>query len=206
MITSLDPAWLAMAAVWVYWLGVLIMGIRARLQGVRSAGLIPSQTIERIMWLIWVPVIAGWIIFPWLTISRGESPWLMPQWALVGEVWLSLRWLAAAITWVCFGATVYCWRWMGRNWRVGVTEDDPTELITSGPFGRVRHPIYAISILMIWCTLLAAPSWPLLVSALLHTVLMNLKARNEERWMVNMHGETYIDYRRRTNRFIPAFR
>jgi hypothetical protein len=195
-----------MAAVWVYWLGVLIMGIRARLQGVRSAGLIPSQTIERIMWLIWVPVIAGWIIFPWLTISRGESPWLMPQWALVGEVWLSLRWLAAAITWVCFGATVYCWRWMGRNWRVGVTEDDPTELITSGPFGRVRHPIYAISILMIWCTLLAAPSWPLLVSALLHTVLMNLKARNEERWMVNMHGETYIDYRRRTNRFIPAFR
>lgn len=204
MTTSLDPALLATAAVWVYWLGVLIMGIRARLQGVRSAGLIPSQTIERIMWLVWVPVIAGWIIFPWLTVSRGESPWLMPQWALDGEVWLSLRWLAAAITWICFGTTVYCWRWMGKNWRVGVTADDPTELITGGPFSRVRHPIYSISILMIWCTLMAAPTWPLMIAALVHTLLMNLKARNEERWMVQAHGQTYREYRQRTNRFIPG--
>lgn len=206
MITSLDPAWLATLAVWVYWLGVLIMGIRARLQGARSAGLIPSQATERLMWVVWVPVIAGWIVFPWMTLTRDDAPWLMPGWAMEGSLLTALRWGAAGLAWACFAMTVYCWRWMGRNWRVGVTEDEPTELITSGPFSRVRHPIYAISILMIWCTLLAVPGWPLLISASLHTVLMNLKARNEERWMVTAHGEAYVEYRRRTNRFIPAFR
>lgn len=205
MTFSLDPALLALAAVWVYWMGVLFMGIRSRLQGIQSAGLIPSQTLERIMWLVWVPVIAGWIIFPWLTISRGDAPWMMPGWALEGSVWLGLRWLTAAMTWLCFAATVYCWRWMGKNWRVGVTQNDPTELITNGPFSRIRHPIYAISILMIWCTLVAAPSWPLLVVAVLHTVLMNLKARNEERWMVTSHGQAYLDYQVRSNRFFPGF-
>ena len=110
MTKSFDPAYLAMAAVWAYWLGVLFMGVRARLQGARSAGLIPSQALERVMWLVWVPVIASWIIFPWLTVSRGDAPWLMPQWALEEGVWLGLRWLSAALAWFCFGATVYCWR------------------------------------------------------------------------------------------------
>lgn len=180
------------------------MAVRARLQGARSAGLVPEQLRERLMWMVWVPVIAAWILFPWFTVTRDATPWLLPQLAVEGLFWPGLRWLAALLAWSCFAATVYCWRWMGRNWRVGVTSEDPTELITNGPFSRVRHPIYSISILMIWCTLAAAPSWPLLVAAVLHTFLMNFKARNEETWMVQLHGQAYMDYLGRVRRFFPG--
>ncbi|MBT8052288.1 MAG: isoprenylcysteine carboxylmethyltransferase family protein [Xanthomonadales bacterium] len=203
MDTGTGPVYLAMFAVWCYWLGVAVMGLRARLQGTRNAGLLPGQVLEKLMWIAWVPVIAGWILFPWFTLSLDDVPWQLPPVVLEGIFWPGLRWLAAAAAWLCFAATIFCWRWMGTNWRVAVTPDAPGELITGGPFSRVRHPIYALSITMIWCTSVAAPSWPLLVAALMHTILMNLKARNEEQWMLQAHGQAYSDYQRGTNRFLP---
>jgi len=198
------PTYLAISTVWAYWLGVLVMAVRARIKGAVSTGLVPKQTIERIMWIVWIPVITGWILIPWLSITQDDATWQLPQAALGAPLWLGLRWLAALTTLACFGATIVCWRWMGRNWRVGITTDEQTELITGGPFSRVRHPIYAISILMIMCTLVAVPVWPLLVTAVLHIILMNIKARNEERWMSELHGAAYAEYRKRAGRFFPV--
>ena len=197
------PVYLAMAAVWAYWLGVLFMAIRARLKGAASAGLVPKQAIEKIMWIVWVPVITGWILFPWLSVSRDGAAWQIPKFFLEDPLLLNLRWLAALMTVICLGATIYCWRWMGRNWRVGVTPDEQTELITGGPFRHVRHPIYSVSMLMMVCTLFAVPIWPLLVASMLHIILMNLKARNEETWMAQAHGQAYTDYRKQAGRFFP---
>jgi protein-S-isoprenylcysteine O-methyltransferase Ste14 len=39
--------------------------------------------------------------------------------------------------------------------------------------------------------------------ALVHVTLMNLKARNEERHLLAMHGESYASYLARTGRFLP---
>ena len=203
---GLGPVYLVMTAVWAYWVGVLVMAARARLKGASHSGLVPALAVEKIMWVLWLPVITGWILFPWLSITNDNAVWQLPQAARVELFWLTLRWLSAAMTWVCFGATIYCWRWMGQNWRVVVTTEERTELISDGPFSRVRHPIYSISILMMLCTLLALPIWPLAIAALLHIILMNLKARNEERWMARAHGQAYIDYRGKTNRFFPARR
>jgi len=36
-------------------------------------------------------------------------------------------------------------------------------------------------------------------------VLMNLKARNEERHLLSTHGEAYQGYLDRTGRFVPRF-
>ena len=204
--SGLGPVYLAMSAVWAYWIGVLVMALRARLQGVSGSGLVPALAVEKILWVFWLPVITSWILFPWLSITDDNAVWQLPQAARVEPFWLALRWLSAAMTWVCFGATIYCWRWMGQNWRVVVTTDDRTELISDGPFSRVRHPIYSISILMMLCTLLALPIWPLAIATLLHVILMNLKARNEERWMARAHGQAYVDYRGKTNRFFPGRR
>lgn len=206
MVTGQGPTYLAMLAVWCYWLGVLLMAVRARLTGAASAGLVPEQAVERLMWLVWVPVIAAWIVFPWLAATQDRSAWQIAGAALEQPFLLALRWLGAGVTAACLAATVYCWRWMGRNWRVGVTPDEKTELITGGPFRLARHPIYSLSMLMMTCTVVAVPIWPMLVAAVLHVVLMNLKARNEERWMVQAHGQSYLDYCARTGRFLPKRR
>lgn len=204
MASGQGPTYLALSAVWAYWLGVLVMAVQTRMKGAVSAGLVPSQAIERILWIIWIPVIAGWILIPWLSLTQDDAAWRLPVPALEDPLWLGLRWLSAFTTLACFGATIFCWRWMGRNWRVGVATDEQTDLITGGPFSRVRHPIYAISMVMMVCTLIAVPAWPLLVAAVLHIVLMNIKARNEEHWMSELHGQAYTEYRKRAGRFFPV--
>ena len=38
---------------------------------------------------------------------------------------------------------------MGKDWRMAVTDEPEQALITDGPYGRIRHPIYAFSILLV---------------------------------------------------------
>jgi len=102
-------------------------------------------------------------------------------------------------------ATIRCWRQMGRNWTMAVTRDEAKELITDGMFGRVRHPIYALSILLMICTVVVVPTWPVLLIAVVHIALMITKARNEERFLRDVHGARYADYCAATGRFMPPF-
>ncbi len=53
-------------------------------------------------------------------------------------------------------------------------------------------------------TAVVVANWPMLVTAVLHVVLMNLKAANEERYLKTRHGPAYADYSMRVGRFFPA--
>ena len=80
---------------------------------------------------------------------------------------------------------------------------DNTNLITDGLFRRIRHPIYAFSVLLMLCSAVILPSLPMLAVAAVHVLLMNIKARNEERHLLQSHGEAYARYLARTGRFFP---
>ena len=54
----------------------------------------------------------------------------------------------------------------------------------------------------------AVPGFPILVdtsNAAIHVVLVNVKARNEERHLLVSHGGVYARYIERTGRFVPRF-
>ena len=87
---------------------------------------------------------------------------------------------------------------------MGVSETQKTELITDGVFAYVRHPIYALSMLLMICSVIVVPTLPMLVIAVVHIVLMNIKAHNEERYLLKVHGEQYQRYLQRTSRFFPG--
>jgi protein-S-isoprenylcysteine O-methyltransferase Ste14 len=70
----------------------------------------------------------------------------------------------------------------------------------------VRHPIYALSILLMLCTVVVAPTMPVAVIALIHIVLMITKAHNEEKFLLALHGAPYRHYLDRTGRFFPRLR
>jgi protein-S-isoprenylcysteine O-methyltransferase Ste14 len=184
-----------------YWIGVGAMVVRVRRHARRNPGLVPEQSREKAMWLVWVPLVVLWIALPWLAISRGES-WLgLPAPAREGAL-LAVRWIAAVVAVGCFLATARCWQRMGDNWGMGVTSRETT-LITDGPFARIRHPIYAFSILLMLCSAVVLPTPPMIAIALIHVVLMVLKARNEEAHLASVHGDAYARYMARTGRFVP---
>ena len=78
------------------------------------------------------------------------------------------------------------------------------ELITTGVYAYVRNPVY--SAFMVVCTgvLLIYGNLVLLVWPIIYwgfmTVLMKL---TEEKWLENLYGKEYVQYRQRVNRCIP---
>lgn len=204
MIPSPDwPGIVLASTVCAYWSYVAAMSVRVRRRTRKMAGIVPSQPLEKAMWLIWVPLVLTWMTLPWLAVTRAEGHWAALP-AFARELpWAALRWAAALVGLACLRYSIRSWRRMGRNWRMAVAPGEETELVTSGPFARVRHPIYALSILLMLCTLAVVPTLPVLLMAALHIGMMVTKAHNEERFLSGLHGPAYADYCRRTGRFVP---
>lgn len=78
---------------------------------------------------------------------------------------------------------------------------DDASLVQDGIYARVRHPIYAGTVGLALGWALVTLSLPALVAALVLAVVLDLKARREEEWLVERYP-TYAEYRSRTHRFI----
>ena len=197
------PLLILAATVSAYWLGVGRMVVRVRHRTRHDVGLVPQQRTERLMWIVWVPLVVAWIALPWIALQRNDAPWGVP--IVDGAVYGALRWAAALVAIVCLAMTMRCWARMGEHWRMDIALDAKTELITDGPFRRIRHPIYAYQALLMVCSAVILPALPMLSLAVVHLVLVNVKARNEERHLLANHGDAYAQYVKRTGRFLPRF-
>ena len=183
----------ATTAVWIYWIIVGAMSWRVRRRTRRLAGVVPQQALERRLWLVWVPMVA---------LHAQAAPFAVPAWAREGP-YAAIRVVGALVAIGALVATIECWKRMGRNWRMAVTPGEKTELVTTGLYRSIRHPIYALSILLVAATAFVLPTWPMIAIALTNATLVNLKARNEERHLLGMHGDAYAAYLADTGRFLP---
>ena len=93
-----------------------------------------------------------------------------------------------------------------RGWQVLFAAAKSHTLATSGPYRYIRHPIYAFSILLMLCSVAIVPTLPMLVLAAIHIMMMNAKARSEERHLLAVHGDAYVRYLRTSGRFLPRHR
>jgi protein-S-isoprenylcysteine O-methyltransferase Ste14 len=197
------PGVLLVATIWAYWIGVGIMIRRVHRKSRRLGGLVPEQPIEKALWLVLVPVVVGWIVLPYLAIVR-RSPWLRTSaFALTQPEYATLRWVAAGCAVLCLLLTAWCWARMDANWSMAVSERLRGELIVDGLFAYVRHPIYALQVVLMVCSVIIVATPPMVAIGVIHALIMRVKARNEERHLLKMHGDAYAHYVRRTGRFVP---
>ena len=198
------PAAVLTATICAYWLCVGVMIVRVRRKTRKQPGVIPRQRLERWMWLVWVPLVAAWVTLPYLAATRSVPPWAVPDFARTPSL-TALRWTAAAIAIACLGLSIECWVRMGSRWRMAVVPGERTELVTSGLYAWIRHPIYVLSIALMIASAVIIPSAWMLAVAAIHLSLMLIKARNEEAFLHGVHGEVYARYCARTGRFFPRF-
>jgi protein-S-isoprenylcysteine O-methyltransferase Ste14 len=91
---------------------------------------------------------------------------------------------------------------IGRNWGTPMSQKDDPELVTSGPYHLVRHPIYS-GILIAGVGTAVALSWLWLIAVVLAGVYFVYSATVEERSMAKQFPETYPAYRRSTKMLVP---
>jgi protein-S-isoprenylcysteine O-methyltransferase Ste14 len=112
-------------------------------------------------------------------------------------------WIGAATTAGGLLFSVWARRHLGANWSQAVTVKEGHELITSGPYALVRHPIYTAGCVFVWAGALAHLS---LSSAALSLVILAgalTRMRLEERSLLQRYPE-YRDYAARTSRMVPG--
>ncbi len=78
-----------------------------------------------------------------------------------------------------------------------------TELVTTGVFRYVRHPLYGSLLLLAWGVFLKRPAWPGAGAALGATAFLAATARAEELENLRYFGAAYRAYMQRTRMFIP---
>jgi protein-S-isoprenylcysteine O-methyltransferase Ste14 len=114
--------------------------------------------------------------------------------------------------WVGFGAaltlgglllTVWARIHLGRNWSGVITIKEGHELISSGPYSVVRHPIYTGLLLAAFGQAVAEGQWFGLVGVAIIFLAFWRKLRIEERWMRRQFGSAYEAYSQRVSALIP---
>ena len=79
----------------------------------------------------------------------------------------------------------------------------PEHLVTEGPFGITRNPIYlADTLLLIGVGLVSGITWFLPVALIAASITQKVAIGKEERWLAEKFGKRYRDYAKRVRRWI----
>lgn len=108
-----------------------------------------------------------------------------------------------------FGICLVLWarRTLGKNWGVSTSRQAKLrvdhELIQSGPYALVRHPMYFGSWVFMLGLLMLYPMWVILILAVSMVAAFFMRARREEAVLAERFGPAWEEYTKQTARFIP---
>ena len=114
-------------------------------------------------------------------------------------------WLSA-VGIVLFGAglgfAVWARTHIGRNWGTPMSQKDDPELVTSGPYRLVRHPIYT-GILVAGIGTAVSLNWSWLIGVAMAGIYFVYSATVEERNLTEQFPDAYARYKRSTKMLLP---
>jgi protein-S-isoprenylcysteine O-methyltransferase Ste14 len=112
-------------------------------------------------------------------------------------------WVGAAVTGAGLLFAVWARAHIGRNWSGIVTIKQEHELVTSGPYAFVRHPIYTGLLVAFVGSAMARGEWRGILAVVIALCALWRKLRLEEHWMIEQFGQAYQSYRARVAALIP---
>ncbi len=167
------------AAFWIYWLVAAFSMKRGHLSWSREL---------RIRAVILVPA----VLLVRLGAFRDHSP--------NSDLWRAG--LGLILFAVGLGFAIWARVHIGRNWGTPMSQKNEPELVTSGPYRLVRHPIYS-GVLLAGVGTAVALSWQWLIAVALAGIYFIYGATVEERFMTEQFPDTYVAYKRATKMLVP---
>ncbi len=169
--------WLAF---WIYWLAA-------------SVGVKAGQT----RWARFAGVRVGAILIV-ILLLRVKA---LKEHAVTNDPWL--QGIGLAVFLLGLALAVWARAYLGRNWGMPMSQKVDPELVVTGPYSSIRHPIYSgIILAMIGTTIAVSLYWLVAVVALGAYFLYS--AIVEERIMGRLFPDSYPEYKRSTKMLIPV--
>jgi protein-S-isoprenylcysteine O-methyltransferase Ste14 len=96
---------------------------------------------------------------------------------------------------------------LGRQFRINAGLYFDHQLVRTGPYARVRHPIYASMLAMLLATAMLWTRWPwILLSFALFIAGTEIRVRAEDRLLASRFGAEFTAYRRQVSAYVPFVR
>lgn len=166
---------------WIYWIAA---AMRTKATRTRSASSVPIRIAVIVLVLL---LLRGGVF-------NGHPS------ATIANAWLQGVGLAVFLLGLAFA--VWARIYLGRNWGRPMSQKVDPELVTTGPYRYVRHPIYSGIILgTIGTTMAISLYW--LVAVVLLSGYFIYSATVEERNMERLFPDTYPAYKRSTKMLVP---
>ena len=167
------------AAFWLYWLAAAFSMKRGRVSWSHEGR-------------IRVVIIVLAIVLIRLGVLRGHHATTDPWRGALG----------LALFGVGLGFAIWARVHIGHNWGTPMTQKDEPELVTSGPYRFVRHPIYS-GIIVASIGTAVALSWLWLPVVALAGIYFVYSATVEERFLAEQFPDDYPPYKRSTKMLVP---
>ncbi len=192
-------------AFWALFVSVLVMrgyySSRVRKAGQR---LMPDQqAVEREgRGAFAFRVVMFFILMAWLVLYAIYPPWMerlsaqLPDW---------LRWMAFVIGIASLGLWAWAQASLGTLWSAQLQLRPEHHIVQTGPYARIRHPIYTAMLGIATAFALVSANWVFILFSAVVIPGFMLRVPREEQMMVDQFGEDYKTYMRHTGRFFPKF-
>jgi protein-S-isoprenylcysteine O-methyltransferase Ste14 len=189
IVTPLEiAAWTVLGVCWLLWMLAFVKP-QKRAAGYKKAVRARSSRVG--IALVMVSFACIWtFVFP-----KGfqKSAVSLVAAMLLGPMSVALAWWAT--------------RHLDKQWRLEAALSEDHELITTGPYGWLRHPIYTSMFGMLLATGLAKTWWPLLAGGIVFFVIgTEIRIRAEDGLLASRFGERHTRYKAETKAYIPFVR
>jgi protein-S-isoprenylcysteine O-methyltransferase Ste14 len=145
-------------------------------------------------------VVGFFLLVAWLVLYGLNPPWMqalafpLPGW---------LRWAGFALGLASLGL----WAWtqwaLGTAWSAQLQLRQEHRLVTSGPYSRVRHPLYTAMFGWVASLVLVTANWVFVGLAVVTIAALVVRVPREEHMMIEQFGDQYLEYMKKTGRFFP---
>ena len=131
-----------------------------------------------------------------------------PRWM----AWSSLplpamaRWLGAGLMALCIPLVYWLFSSLGKNVTPTVAIRKDHDLVTSGPYRWVRHPLYSVGLVAFAGFSLLAANWFIFAMLLVAFGVLMKRTPIEERRLIERFGDDYLEYMQRTGRYLPRLK
>jgi protein-S-isoprenylcysteine O-methyltransferase Ste14 len=142
----------------------------------------------------------------------GLILWMSPLMYLINPQWMAwskiglpepIRWLGVGLGILCVLGIYWLFSSIGNSISPTSATRQQHQLVTSGPYRWVRHPLYTVGASMFIAFGMAADNWFIAALGVLAFIGMAIRTPKEEANLIEKFGDEYREYMKRTGRFLP---